>query len=128
MDYEVKGPWVQKPPGPPNPWMVGAQTYSTLVHLSQGPSISRLDILDTFFPKTLDIHSFVFINHFILVRVEVDQELITRTMGRSWEYTLDGTSVHPKAPCTHTFTRLFTTRGNVREPRENNMGIDRTST
>lgn len=34
----------------------------------------------------------------------VDLESISGTLDMRWGYTLDGTPVHPMAPCTHTFT------------------------
>lgn len=46
-------------------------------------------------------HSFIFLNCFILVKITVYPESIPGTWHLSWEYTLGGTQVYHKAPCTH---------------------------
>lgn len=50
-----------------------------------------------------------FTDHFIMVRDMVDVYVISRTIGRSQEYTMDGMIVHRRAPSTHTHSHLEVT-------------------
>lgn len=52
----------------------------------------------------MPMQTFIFTNHFILVRIVVDLESIPGTLDTKQEYILDGKSFHQKAPLKHTFT------------------------
>lgn len=52
-------------------------------------------------------YSFIYSCHFILARVVKDADHILVTLGVKMEYTMDGTPVYRRAPCTHTFTHLL---------------------
>lgn len=57
------------------------------------------------------IHSFLFSNRFILVRVAVDLEPVLGTLAARWEYILNGTAVYHIALCSHVqYTHSFTAR------------------
>lgn len=60
----------------------------------------------------ISIHSFIFSKFIILVKAVVDPKSILGTMVVRWEYTLFGTPVQHRAPCTNTLRRCFTPRSN----------------